>query len=208
MKVIEWVRELLHRHEKEIENLPGDISAETVERLIAKGTGEEFPETNHKNDNNLKETKNDGENEENHEDAGNRDKDPEKNPAEEKVKESCPYALKRNIVESLQEIRRFAEENQLAATMMKAILTLLAEMAVNVLKGKVNGTVLAMLLNALTYERAKADAYREGELAGRNAEIIMKHFPEEGDPSKLPDLKGTFTKRGENIFSMAREAGS
>ena len=123
-------------------------------------------------------------------------------------KKGCPYAMKRNIVASLQEIRRFAEENDLAAAMVKAILNLLAEMALGALKGKVSGTVLAVLLNALNYERDKEEAYRRGEVDGRNARITTEYFAE-GDDG-LPHLKGVSRQRerGEDIFSMARDARS
>ena len=48
---------------------------------------------------------------------------------------------------------------------------MLAEMAIEALRGKVSGTVLAILLNALNYEKDKEAAYRQGELDGRNAKM-------------------------------------
>lgn len=132
---------------------------------------------------------------------------PEGEAGEEKANESsCPYILKRNIVASLQEIRKFAEEHNLASAMIKALLTLLAEMAIDALKGKVSGTVLAILLNAMNFDKARSEAYREGEIAGRNAQIIEKHFPSTDDG--LPHLASGPSPESvkEDIFSIARNA--
>ena len=131
---------------------------------------------------------------------------PEGEAGEEKANESCPYVLKRNIVASLQEIRKFAEEHNLASAMIKALLTLLAEMAIDALKGKVSGTVLAILLNAMNFDKARSEAYREGEIAGRNAQIIEKHFPSTDDG--LPHLASGPSPESvkEDIFSIARNA--
>lgn len=119
---------------------------------------------------------------------------------------SCPYLLKRNLVASLQEIRRFAEEHNLGAAMVKALLAMLVEMALNALKGKVSGTVLAVLLNAMNFDKARSEAYREGEIAGRNAQIMEKHFPSTDDG--LPHLPSKVSKDSarEDIFSIARNA--
>lgn len=138
--------------------------------------------------------------------AASDSKDNEKKKEGSEKKESCPYAMRRNIVESLREIRKFAEENDLAASMIKTLLTLLAEMALSALKGKVNGTILALLLHAVNYERDKAAAYRKGELAGRNAKIEEKYFPKEDDG--LPRFRGleNETDKGSDIFSVAKEA--
>jgi hypothetical protein len=132
-------------------------------------------------------------------------KDPEEPPR------SCPYATKRAIVESLNEIRRFAEEHQLATTVVRALLTMLAEMAIGALKGKVSGAVLEALLKAFNYERDKQRAYEQGELDGRNATIIETHFPEPNNPpgtDGLPHVNGIVSnpEGSSNIFELARSA--
>lgn len=109
--------------------------------------------------------------------------------------------------------------------MVRALLTLLAEMALGALKGKVSGTILEALLKIFNYERMKEEAdlrsqldkeeilrvkeesYRLGEIAGRNARISREIFPEQ--PAEVPDLKGTPVAGGSekpDIFSMARQA--
>lgn len=132
--------------------------------------------------------------------------------------QSCPYALKRNIVESLREIRKFAEENDLAATMVRALLSLLAEMAVGALKGKVSGTILDALLKVFNYEREKEEselriklekeeAYRQGVIAGKNAGIEIEEFP--AVTEDVPNLKGNTAPSScdnGNIFRIAGEA--
>lgn len=132
--------------------------------------------------------------------------------------QGCPYALKRNIVESLREIRKFAEENDLAATTVRALLSLLAEMAVGALKGKVSGTILDALLKVFNYEREKEEselriklekeeAYRQGVIAGKNAGIEIEEFP--AVTEDVPNLKGNTPPSScdnGNIFRIAGEA--
>ena len=121
-------------------------------------------------------------------------------------KPCCSYAMKRNIVTSLEEIRRFAEEHELASAMIRALLTTLAEMALGALKGKISGTMLALVLNALNYDKAKNDAYREGEIAGRNAKILDEHFPSDDDG--LPHFKphNSPQANSSDFFRFARHA--
>lgn len=131
---------------------------------------------------------------------------------EEKVEEekkSCPYATKRAIVESLQEIRRFAEEHQLAATAVKAILTLLAEIALDSLKGRVSGRILEALWKAVSYDRDRKEAFNQGRKEGRNDTIGTVIFAD-GDKD-LPDINGAIFTQDEaptTIFDIAREAGN
>lgn len=180
--IIEWVRQMLHKENVDLKDLPSPTQ-QTVDRLIERATREtprglEQPALPEEFDN----------------------PDNSESP-------SCSYMLKRNIVASLEEIRKFAEEHHLASAMVKALLTLLAEMVINALKGKVSGAALAVLLNALNFDKARSEAYREGEIAGRNAQIIEKHFPSTDDG--LPHLSGGANpeKEGVDIFSIAKQAG-
>ena len=185
--IIEWMRQMLHKENVDLKDLPSPTQ-QTVDRLIERAAREthrglEQPVAPEEFDN-----------PDNAENADNSD-----NP-------SCSYMLKRNIVASLEEIRKFAEEHHLASAMVKALLTLLAEMVINALKGKVSGAALAVLLNALNFDKARSEAYREGEIAGRNAQIIEKHFPSTDDG--LPHLSGGANpeKEGVDIFSIAKQA--
>lgn len=113
----------------------------------------------------------------------------------------CTYAMKRNLVESLEEIRRFAEKHDLAAAVIKALLTLLAEMALGAMQGKVGEKALETLLRAFTYSQHVSDAY----MRGKNEMITKEYFPDTPD---IPHLGGMQKKEEEesNIFTMAREA--
>ena len=121
-------------------------------------------------------------------------------------KRGCPYATKRAIVASLQEIRRFAEEHQLASTVVKALLTLLAEIALDALKGKVSGRILEALLKALNYDRDKKTAYSEGRKEGANDKIEMVHFADKSD--EVPNINGAIRPNSgaASIFDIAKAA--
>ena len=195
--LVGWVRKILGKEKYEPDAVP-DAAAKMVESFIERAASEEE----------ITEESVKGLIEELTEEGFTGVAEDENGVAEDENKEGscCSYAMKRNIVASLQEIRKFAEEHDLAATMVKALLTLLAEMALNALKGKVSGTVLAILLNALNYDRARAEAYKEGEIAGRNAKIITQYFPHTEDG--LPDLPGNggISEEKTDIFSIARDA--
>lgn len=178
--LLDLVKGLLGKEEVKPEEFPSELPETTVKKLIDKACGTDPEEAG---------------------EEGN-----EKTEKTEKTEksESCPYATKRAIVESLAEIRRFAEEHQLAATVVRALLSLLAEMAVGALKGRVSGKVLDLLLKAIRYDRARMEAYAEGETAGRNARIRMEIFPaQEGE---LPDINGPIhtPPAPASIFDIAR----
>ena len=117
----------------------------------------------------------------------------------------CPYSVKRNIVNSIREIERFAKEHELAADILKALLAALVELTFEAMKGKVNGATLLMLLNAINFDRAAAEAYKEGEIAGRNAQIEERYFPKTEDG--LPHFRGMKERHNDTgIFSLARNA--
>lgn len=118
-------------------------------------------------------------------------------------KESCPYATRRAIVESFEEIRRFAEENKLASKVVSALLTFLAEAAINALRGKVSGKVLEVLLNGFTFHTACREAFKEGEKAGKNAKIETEFFP--AQETELPDINGGVRENArDTIFDIAK----
>lgn len=118
-------------------------------------------------------------------------------------RESCPYATRRAIVESFEEIRKFAQEHELASHVVKALLTFLAEAALNALKGRVSGKVLEIILNGFNFESARDEAYRQGEKEGRNARIRAEHFPESG--TLPPDINGTVGNSNRTtIFDYAK----
>lgn len=165
-------------------SLPGsgeEEIAESAGNLISKATGEKLPG---------KEKQEAGDNNENNDNNDNK-------------KNSCPYATKRAIVASLQEVRRFAEEHNLGAAMVKTLLTFLAEMALDALKGKVTGKVLEAILKAFNYESAVKDAYKEGKVAGKNSRIETELFPE--TEMTIPRINGTVLKKNSktSIFDIA-----
>lgn len=182
--LIDIVRRLLKR--EGVDEIPAIPAGTTVENLIerAGAMGRDMPEGNGK--------------------PGGEDKPDEE--GEPEGKESCPYATRRAIVESLAEIRRFAEEHKLATTVVKALLTLLAEIAIGALRGKVSGKVLDLLLKALHYDSDRLEAYAEGERAGRNAKISMEIFP--AQDQELPDINGALVSppAPASIFDIARDA--
>lgn len=195
--IIDWVKKILANREVTRESLTTVPDADVVTSLIDRAADEETESAK-------KQTAKKSVSREktvNSETAI----EPEIPEMEEEAKESCPYALRRNIVESLQEIRRFAEEHELATAMIKALLTLLAEMSLDAMKGKVSGKVLLLLLNAINFEKAKKAAYDEGEIAGRNAVIDERACPTDDDG--LPRFKGTWNQTPdtkEDIFTIAK----
>ncbi len=176
--IVEFLRSLFRKEKADMEELPAPPSDETVNRLLDRALGEKTGEP----------TKENGA-----EDAG-----------EEKAKESCPYATRRAIVESIAEIRRFAEENKLAASVLKALLTLLAEIALGTMKGKVSRHILETLLRAINYEFAVDEAFKKGHTEGRN-ELIEERYPSDDDG--LPHINGPlFRPDGTSIFDVAAAA--
>ena len=89
---------------------------------------------------------------------------------------------------------------------MEEILRIVAEIVLNVLKGKVSSALLLMILNAKNFDKAREEAFREGEIAGRNARIEKEYFPgvDDGIPS-FRDAKPK-TRHNNSIFSIARDA--
>ena len=179
--LLAWVREILSRNEAELSDIPSQPPEDVAERLIDKATDNGQPPTE-----NGKRTT---ENEKRTTDNGKRKTEP------------CAYAVKRNIVKSLQEIRKFAEKHDLAATMVRALLTLLAEMAIGALKGKVGEKALDALLKAFNYQQHIDEAY----LRGKNEVIVREYFPE---ADEIPHLGGMQREDPEtdSIFSMAKQA--
>lgn len=172
-KLKRWLRELFSHHEEELTDLPEMLPEEdTVNKLIDRAVGES--------------------NESNEADEAD---EPGNKPCQ------CPYALKRNIVASLEEIRRFAEQHQLAAAVVRALLTLLAEIALGAMKGKVGEKALETLLKAFNYTSHVNEAF----LRGKNEAIVREYFPESDD---IPHLGGMQKEEDNenNIFNMAREA--
>lgn len=164
--IVEFLRSLFRKEKVDTEGLPAPPSEETVTRLIDRTLGE----------------KTDGSNEDDAGVAADGAK------ADEKVKESCPYATRRAIVESIAEIRRFAEENKLAASVLKALLMLLAEIALGTLRGKVSRHILETLLRAITYELT-----------------VDEQYPTDDDG--LPHINGPlFRPDGTSIFDVAAAA--
>ncbi len=166
--ILEFLRSLFRKEKVDTADLPTTLSEETVKRLTDRALGEDHAPTD----------------ENSAEECGEGDKAPVQSDA----KESCPYATRRAIVESIAEIRRFAEENKLAASVLKALLSLLAEIALGTLKGKVSRHILETLLRAVTYELDMESRYPV-------------------DDDGLPHINGPlYRPDGTSIFDVAAEA--
>lgn len=191
--ILAWVREILSRNETLMEEIPSPPTEEVVERLLNKAAGEKIPADGAEGSASSDSESREGDS------ADNEDNDSKEGGNGDK--HSCAYEMKRNIVASLQEIRRFAEEHNLAATMVRALLTLLAEMAIGALKGKVGEKALDILLKAFNYQQAVNDAY----LRGKNDTITKEYFPE---ADSIPHLGGMSREEPDtpDIFTMAKQA--
>ena len=173
----EWLREFFGAKKEEFPEVLPSIRDDTVKKLIDKATeGKPSPKP-----------------------------DKEENPENPK-KGCCSYAVKRNIVASIEEVRRFAEEHKLPERTLKALLTIAADMLLNALNGKVKGSVLLLLLNAMNFDKAKSEAYSDGEKAGRNQKIIEEYFPTTDDG--VPEFNGvdSLSRNKSDIFTVARDA--
>lgn len=187
--ILEFLRSLFRKEASELVTLPETPSAGTVERLInrtidpSSSTGRSDIESDGREDS---------------------DASDEKNKDSDKKKESCPYATKRAIVESIAEIRRFAGEHKLAASVLKALLALLAEIALGALRGKISRQVLETLLHAINYELDMEEAFRKGHEDGRK-KLIEERYPSDDDG--LPHINGTLLRPDTtSIFDVAAEA--
>lgn len=194
--ILEFLRSLFRKEAPELVTLPETPSAGTVERLInrtidpSSSTGRSDIESDGREDSDASDEKN--------KDADNDNKD------SDKKKESCPYATKRAIVESIAEIRRFAGEHKLAASVLKALLALLAEIALGALRGKISRQVLETLLHAINYELDMEEAFRKGHEDGRK-KLIEERYPSDDDG--LPHINGTLLRPDTtSIFDVAAEA--
>ena len=196
------IRDLLHQEEPEMEAPPASPAEEIVERLIDKAVGESASDDSK----NQEDSKGDEDPEGANDSKNEGDSEDESDDSDKGEKKGCPYATKKAIVESLKEIREFAEKHHLKETVIKALLTMLAQIALGALKGKVSGKVLDTLLKAFNYEKALREAYMEGEIAGRNATIREEIFPELNQD--VPDLNGVAMNpvSHDSIFELARQA--
>ncbi|MBD5279967.1 MAG: hypothetical protein HDS35_05430 [Bacteroides sp.] len=176
----------------------------TVDRLLQRALGER-PEAVQRDVSGEYAEKGDseGKDSDNADERQEKDSDSRKND-DSKRRESCPYATKRAIVESIDEIKRFAEEHKLAASVLRSLLSLLGEIALGALKGKVSRQILDALLKALNYELAVEEAFKKGCDNGRN-EFLEERYPAADDG--LPHINGTIRCADTtSIFDVAAEA--
>ena len=165
--ILEYIKGLFRKGTgEELSGLPAAPTEETVKRLVGRTLGEKLPaEEGHDASGNSHEDASGKSDESNYggsdhgsdaggDGGGDRDDEPKR--------ESCPYATKRAIVESIDEIRRFAEEHKLAASVLRILLSLLGEIALGDIKGKVSRQILELLLKAINYEFAIDEAFRKG----------------------------------------------
>lgn len=204
--IFEFLRDLFRRNMGNGPELPAALSEETAEKLMNRAMGEDAHATQES-----AEESGSASDEGSGKGGDSADVSGETGAGEEnaekgsgKVRESCPYATRRAIVESIAEIRRFAEEHKLAASVLKSLLSLLAEIALGAMRGKVSRQILEALLRALTYELAVEDAFKKGHSEGRT-EFIEERYP--ADDDGLPHINGGIMgAEGTSIFDVAAEA--
>lgn len=136
-----------------------------------------------------------------------KDENPEK--GDGKKQEKCcgiPMVVKHNIVESIADIRQFAEEHQLAMSAIEKLVQILLEISLGCVKGRVTREMLQWVLRILRYDTDREEAARLGEIKGRNEAIAEKFFPS-GDDG-IPHLSGgkPSSSADSSIFDLARKA--
>lgn len=137
--------------------------------------------------------------------AGEADKAGEANQPPESKKCCLPFQVRRNLANSLKQIREFAERHELAMEIIEAALRILLEIAAGMAKGKVTEAMLQCALKMLNYERDKAQAHDEGVIKGRNEAIGAKYLNDTDDG--LPHLTSGPAPDSApgSIFDLARK---
>ena len=164
--ILEYIKGLFRKGTgEELSGLSVAPTEETLKRLVGRTLGEKLPvEEGHdasgSSDEDASGKSDDGSDGGN--DGASGKSDDVSDGGDEPKRESCPYATKRAIVESIDEIRRFAEEHKLAASVLRSLLSLLGEIALGAIKGKVSRQILELLLKAINYEFAIDEAFRKG----------------------------------------------
>lgn len=69
--------------------------------------------------------------------------------------ESCPKATRRLIRESMTQLKHFMEENRLASTVVKTLLAILIDIAINALQGRVAPQVLEVIKKVISHEQKR-----------------------------------------------------
>ena len=199
MKIKEMLKEMFRERRGEIPDVEGVPDLETVARLISEETNQL--------------TKSEKDEDKTYESGGSADMasedvgpTDEETQTEKRIGDCCPYYFKRNLVESIAEVRSFAERHELASTFVKGLLTLLAEIAIKAMKGKVDSSVLMLLMNAINFEKAIENAFKDGRIAGRNDTIEERYFPDKEDGIPHFNGKKSQVNNPNDIFNIAREA--
>lgn len=88
--------------------------------------------------------------------------------------------------------------------MLKSLLSLLAEIALGAMRGKISRQILEALLRAINYELAVDEAFKKGHTDGRK-EWLEERYPSDDDG--LPHINGGILHaEGTSIFDVAAEA--
>ncbi len=124
--------------------------------------------------------------------------DGETQPEEEK--ESCPIATRRLIREAMQQLHNFTEEHRLTATVAKALLAILAEIAISALQGRVNTQVLEVIKRVIRHDQARLFNYPDPP-AEPAAEA-----PAPIEDDGLPHFINTPFAARQSFFQLADEA--
>lgn len=104
---------------------------------------------------------------------------------------TCPMAVRKAIRDGVAEIKRFADDHRLTATVVKALLALLARLALASLQGRVNPQFLDVMMRVLQYEQERWLSEKEMDPAADDG---------------LPDINGSVYSQQENLFDLAAKA--
>lgn len=137
------------------------------------------------------------------------DPDPEKaerkatdpDPAE-KGAESCPIATRRLIREAMQQLRNFTEEHRLTATVAKALLAILAEIAVSALQGRVNTQVLEVIKRVIRHEQERLFDTHNEDGCLETPDTKPREIADDG----LPHMINTPFASRQSFFELADQA--
>lgn len=203
MKLIEMIRDILSRHGKEAKALSRE-EIEEMTHLI-----ENVVDDSRQSNNSSGEEKGGNVVSEGHskESIDGKVEEGKKMPEEETKEPGSDFKAKRIMAASINVIREFVESTGVDSPALKEVLENLLSIADNIGKRIVTSQMLSTVYNGLHYEEGRSTAFKEGEIAGRNAKIEERYFPSNDDG--LPHLRGSVRKRSGNdgdIFSMARNA--
>ena len=114
-------------------------------------------------------------------------------------KEKALKETSKNLEISIQNIRAFAQENNMTDDEAGEFLDAVDDIMSNISKGNITGEILTKLMKGMKYDKAVADTAEKAEVKGRNEaikEVKAKKAEKVGDG--LPKLKSAATEKPDN----------